>query len=391
VSTTTTVLAASDTFAGPLPGAGRPAFSYLLLGGLRGWADGNADHVVDADEALAFARGALQTLFKSDERLPSLRGPKVQLAANTREDRPDLAALVAGRCPRDTRWDGRGCRATPAVKCPPGTTWDGSACVGACPPGSAWDGADCVGGTVVCPPGATWTGTACAAGPRNSPGRRAGDTRRDAKTGLVWVWMPPGTFAYGCEPDDAFCDDDERPDRAEQVAGFWLMQTEVTDDAWRACEQAGGCKARRCTAGELGSGREPAVCVDHAQAGAFCAWVDGRLPTAVEWEYGAKSGQARIYPWGEGRPDATRANCRGCGDRFDRLAPVASFPQGATPWGLHDMAGNVWEATSSRVDPNRVEIRGGSWYRTPPSLRASERDRDDPRRSDDGLGFRCAQ
>jgi outer membrane protein OmpA-like peptidoglycan-associated protein len=169
-TTKTTVLAASDSFAGPIPGAGRPAFSYLLLGALRGWADDDGDKAVSVDEAFAFSRGAIQALFKGADRLPSMSGGGVVLARNAREERPDIAALIAGRCPTDSRWDGRACKAMPKVQCPAGTTWDGAACASDCPQGTRWEAGVCVAQAVRCPAASVWNGRECVGGaPPSSP------------------------------------------------------------------------------------------------------------------------------------------------------------------------------------------------------------------------------
>jgi formylglycine-generating enzyme required for sulfatase activity len=419
-TSSTTILAASDSFAGPIPGAGRPAFSYLLLGALRGWADDNGDRAIDVDEAYSFARGTIQALFKGADRLPSKSGPPVVLAKNAREEKPDLAALVSGRCSPNSRWDGRRCKELPKVKCPAGTSWNGSACASECPAGTRWDGDGCASWTIECPAGTSWNGSACVGGCPDGTrwngsacegervaslpvtagqGTRAGDQRREPKTGATWVWMPPGRFNYGCEPQDGACENNEKPGRTERVDGFWMMQTEVTDDAYRACERAGACSSRECFGVSLGSGREPAVCVDHGQAQRLCAWLGGRLPSAIEWEYAAKSGASRVYPWGDAAPNAARANCSGgttpqawnCGDPYESLAPVGSFPSGDSPWGLKDMAGNVYEWTSSNFRGDWIEIRGGGWFSNLPYLRAGYRQLKKPDYGSDHVGFRCVK
>ncbi|MCC7074428.1 MAG: caspase family protein [Deltaproteobacteria bacterium] len=107
-----TLLSASDSFAGPLPGTTRPAFSYTLLGALRGWGDGNGDGRVSVGEAFSFTRATLQAALKSDGRLPKQSGPaELVVATNAKERAPDVNALVLGRCPSGTSWDGRGCGA----------------------------------------------------------------------------------------------------------------------------------------------------------------------------------------------------------------------------------------------------------------------------------------
>ena len=94
----TTVLAASETFAGPLPGAARPAFSYALLGALRGWGDDNGDARITIDEAYRSARRTLQIAYKSDARLPKMSGDgSAVVATSVSESAPDLTAIAMGR------------------------------------------------------------------------------------------------------------------------------------------------------------------------------------------------------------------------------------------------------------------------------------------------------
>ncbi len=153
----TIVLASSESFAGPLPGEARPAFSYLLLGAARGWAsDDNNDGAVSIDEAYLFAKDTMTAALKQSARQPVRRGAAsgVVLATKASEAAPDVTALVMRRCPDGTRWGGRSCvlddRPPPVaatVACPPGTSWSGTACVVttvACPQGTRWDGARCV-------------------------------------------------------------------------------------------------------------------------------------------------------------------------------------------------------------------------------------------------------
>ena len=218
------------------------------------------------------------------------------------------------------------------------------------------------------------------------PGTVAGEQRDEPKTGATWVWMPAGTFHYGCEPQDTQCEADEQPGRAEQVDGFWMMQTEVTSGAYDLCNASDFCAN-----GEGVAFVYPVHSVDWHESKNFCAWVGGRLPTAVEWEYAAKSGRSRVYQWGDEAPNENLANCSGCGDPFEQTSSVGSFPAGDTPWGLKDMAGNVSEWTASSYDSSSKELRGGSWGRTPANLRASVRGGAEPARRFGDFGFRCAQ
>ena len=109
-----TILASSETFAGPLPGVDRPAFSYVLLGALRGWADNDGDAQVTVNEAITWTRNSLQAALKGTGRLPSLQegSSSTVLATNVSEKAPDVDAIVIGRCPDGMAWGGRECEAS---------------------------------------------------------------------------------------------------------------------------------------------------------------------------------------------------------------------------------------------------------------------------------------
>ncbi len=172
---TTTILSSSSSFAGPLPGEARPAFSYVLLGALRGWADADGDTNVSVDEALSYTQGALRATLKATDRLPTASGITrgVVLAHMAKEQGPDIDAIVLKRCPAGTRWHGRRCE---AVMCPAGTEFDGRSCVATsiavtCPAGTTWSGSACVAQGVSCPTGSSWDGKGCVAtsAPRVTP------------------------------------------------------------------------------------------------------------------------------------------------------------------------------------------------------------------------------
>ncbi len=238
-------------------------------------------------------------------------------------------------------------------------------------------------------------------------------TKHNSKSGLEFVYIPSGKFHFGCEPQDPQCDDDEKPGRDESVSGFWLGKTDVTVAAWQKCVAAGACEEiakddeqHRCN---YKNGRldHPMNCIDWKQAQAFCAWIDGRLPTEVEWEYAAKGGESRIYPWGDAPLDATRANvcdkqCRSgdastaswaateLDDGFAATSSVGSFPAGASRLGLLDMVGNVWQWTaSSAADASAKVQRGGAWAEKPSAARASSRYSNDPTTRHASIGLRC--
>jgi formylglycine-generating enzyme required for sulfatase activity len=132
----------------------------------------------------------------------------------------------------------------------------------------------------------------------------------------------------------------------------------------------------------------PVVHVSYHDAAAYCQWGGGRLPTEAEWEFAARGTARRIFPWGN-QWQADRALWHH--DASVRLLPVGSFPQSATPEGIQDMAGSVWEWTSSKMG-NQIVLKGGSWLENnPANLRASTSRYEDPDLSHDDDGFRCVR
>jgi toxoflavin biosynthesis protein ToxD len=140
--------------------------------------------------------------------------------------------------------------------------------------------------------------------------------------------------------------------------------------------------------------------VHHARA--YCAWLSRvtgrtvRLPTDAEWSLAAMGpGLQRVYPWGD-TWDVKRANIGGDADGFPEVAPVGSFPSGATPEGIQDMAGNIWEwtteigenAEAQRRDQLGGHLRGGPWCMNPETARSAFIAHEMPDRADDKFGLR---
>ena len=176
--------------------------------------------------------------------------------------------------------------------------------------------------------------------------------------------------------------------RVATAPAFRFGKTDVTVAAFAKCVVAGNCaRARRHGKCNYGTNRfdHPINCVDASQAAAFCNWIGGRLPTAVEWEYAAKSGESRIYPWGNEPPTARRAKF----ESHDGTVPAGSRPGGATALGLLDMAGNVWQWTATSDRRVFRELRGGGWADPAGDLRASHRNSFSATVRHTDIGFRC--
>lgn len=222
------------------------------------------------------------------------------------------------------------------------------------------------------------------------------------------VRIPAGVFNMGSNPGE----NNEKPVHRVSVGAFSIDVTEVTMGAYSACVNAGKCTTtdveanKYCNWGKSDRTNHPMNCVDWTQAAAYCTFADKRLPSEEEWEYAARGNDGRTYAWGNDAP-GDRACWNGDGNELGKLkrqntCSVGSHPSGASAFGVQDMAGNVWEWTSSKSCPYTVEsnscasaahiYRGGGWYNAGPLLlRVARRVGDMPAYRDTSLGFRCAQ
>ena len=235
----------------------------------------------------------------------------------------------------------------------------------------------------------------------------------DNKTMLL---VPAGEFFMGSVDNDPFADEDEWPQHAVYIDAFWVDKTEVTNSEFQYCVEAGKCDPHLHVGNTFAGADQPVVGVDWFQAATYCEWVGGRLPTEAEWEKAARGTDGRTYPWGN-KFDGSRlnycdANCiqdwrdNRFDDGYKYTSPVGSYPTGASPYGLLDMSGNVWEWTADWYDKDyyvtstyqnptgpssgqqRV-IRGGSWHYAGRNLRVVNRHKDSPAFRYDKIGFRC--
>ena len=209
------------------------------------------------------------------------------------------------------------------------------------------------------------------------------------QTGRVLV--PAGPFSRGSTRGA----DDERPVKVHTLPAFRIDRTEVTRAVYGRC-----VAARRCKALAVDLAAEPNLPVTNvnwSEARAFCAFAGGRLPTEDEWEKAARGGDGREFPWGQDL-DCARANWGNfenegpcAGKNPGRPVAVGSYPQGASPFGVLDMAGNVWEWVADKYDrdPSRRVVRGGSCCSYFVEPRAANRNAWDPNHRDGDLGFRC--
>jgi formylglycine-generating enzyme required for sulfatase activity len=223
---------------------------------------------------------------------------------------------------------------------------------------------------------------------------------------------PGGSEEEACR-DERF--DHESVSHPVYLSDYWIDRTEVTVARYRQCVAAG-----RCLEPPYASGAErfdrpdlPVVLVSWHDASAFCAFAGGRLPTEAEWERAAKGLKGRRYPWGQIYNPLLANHGRlswdplDAGDGFLELAPVGSFPDGRTPDGILDLAGNVDEwvldyyggqhPPVSAANPrgpdsgNERVVKGGSYAHARPWLRGASRSREPPGVRRPTRGFRCAR
>ncbi|GAB4111260.1 MAG: formylglycine-generating enzyme family protein [Roseiflexaceae bacterium] len=205
---------------------------------------------------------------------------------------------------------------------------------------------------------------------------------------------------------------EESPQHQLQLPAYAIAKTPVTNQQYAAFVAATGAPAPLAWRGPhppVGQADLPVVDVTWHQAQAFCAWASMlvqqpiRLPSEAEWEHAARGTDGRRFPWGE-EWEQTRAITRESGQA---AAPVvASFPQGASPYGVLDMAGGVWEWTATldrlypydphdgREDPHadgRRILRGGCYANPHGYARCACRFRLLPHVQNPFLGFRLAR
>ncbi len=256
---------------------------------------------------------------------------------------------------------------------------------------------------------------------------------------------PEVRFAGGATTigsEDPWTYDNERPVHAVELDAFWIdaapttnadWQAFMADDgydtaglwsevgwSWRQTEELehpafwrhadGGWERLRFGSWAPVEPTEPVVHICFHEAEAFARWAGKRLPTEHEWEHTATvgpGGAKRRFPWGDDDPTTEHANL---GQRHDGPAPVGALPMGASPAGVHQLIGDVWEWTSSDFLPwpgyrsfpypeysqvffggDYKVLRGGSWATDPVAIRGTFRNWDHPIRRQIFAGVRLAR
>jgi formylglycine-generating enzyme required for sulfatase activity len=257
--------------------------------------------------------------------------------------------------------------------------------------------------------------------------------------GVEMVLVPAGEFTMGGDANDALAECEkyetdcqlkaylkEGPSHQLYLDAFYIDKYEVTNSQYKACIYAGVCdlpidKSSSTRPNYYGNPQYhnyPFIGTDRSGAKIYCEWRGAQLPTEAQWEKAARGTDGRTYPWGDSF-DGNDANfCdKNCAldkaikefnDGYADTAPVGSYKAGVSPYGIYNMAGNVWEyvadwysETYYEISPYRNPLgptsgensiaRGGSWGQTPNLLRVSFRGSFPSNvYISQGVGIRCA-
>ena len=228
--------------------------------------------------------------------------------------------------------------------------------------------------------------------------------------GMTLLYVPAGEFTMGSETGK----DEEKPIHTIYLDGFWIDQTEVTNRQYALCVTAGQCISPNETDSSLRSiyyGNSefddyPVIYVNWNMAKTYCEWAGRRLPTEAEWEKAARGMDERTYPWGEDI-SCNEANYDPKDSCFGDTTIAGNFTSGESPYGVYDMAGNVWEwvsdwysetyyqdsPLSNPLGPDSGQyrvLRGGSFDSSTSGVRTTNRYRYEPTYTLLSIGFRCA-
>ena len=231
------------------------------------------------------------------------------------------------------------------------------------------------------------------------------------------VLVPAGEFIMGSNEGNV----DEKPAHQVYLDAYYIDKHEVTIGQYGEFLDVNSFDPPPLwtTMAQPSYENRPVVNVDWKDASNYCKWAGKRLPTEAEWEKAARGTDGRLYPWGNDPPSPARANFGKDRDKWNNheaLVPVGQMKEGKSPYGVYDLAGNVWEWVNDWYDPDYYAaspsrnpqgpisgkfkvIRGGSWDLAPERLRSAQRDLNVPTTTDYdspayrnfNSGFRCAK
>ena len=226
------------------------------------------------------------------------------------------------------------------------------------------------------------------------------------KDGAPMVLVPAGEFTMGSEQGD----DDEQPVHRVFLDSFYLDTFEVTNGRFAKFVAAIQSEPPWGFADQetpVVHAEQPVRWVNWLEATGYCLWAGKRLPTEAEWEKAARGPEGRLYPWGHDPPTPAHA-VFGLKEGAETVAPIGHRDKGMSPYGVHDLAGNLYEWVADWYDEavytptptinprgpaeGTVKVqRGGSYINGPYRLRSAFRTKGEPTEHDPHVGFRCAQ
>jgi sulfatase modifying factor 1 len=238
------------------------------------------------------------------------------------------------------------------------------------------------------------------------------------KDGAPMVLIPEGSFPMGVPHGDRDGGRDEYPRHDVFVNNFYIDKFELTNSRYLEFVKATNHRipqnpknaTRNLWEGDTiteSLADRPVINVDWADAQAYCQWAGKRLPTEAEWEKAAKGTADRRFPWGNVEPTNKHLNFNQQWIGEKTLMPVGSYELGKSPFGVYDMAGNVWEWVNDWYDAKYYEkspaknpmgpesgtkrvLRGSGWQNETPTVRIFTRVDSDPTIRNESTGFRCA-
>jgi len=205
------------------------------------------------------------------------------------------------------------------------------------------------------------------------------------KVDIEMVSIPSGNFTMGSDDSDPDARADEKPQHTVYLFGYSISKYEITQAQYKKFIDATGHVAPTGDWDSVSKANYPVTYVNWDDAKAFCEWTGGRLPTEAEWEKAARGTDGRKYPWGNDNPTCELLNFNNC---RGGTTSIGGYASNASPYGVMDMAGNVWEWCSDWYDEkyyssspssnpqgsangsNRI-IRGGSWHDADINVRCS--------------------
>ena len=232
------------------------------------------------------------------------------------------------------------------------------------------------------------------------------DSRVSDVDGMTQVFVPAGEFLMGTDDKEA---QKNRPRHAVTLSGFWIDQTEVTNEMYAQCVAEKQCPPPFSEEfnpfyGKSKYANYPVVYIPWDSADKYCRWAGRRLPTEAEWEKAARGTDGRFYPWGNEPPNISLANYD---NAIGEPLPVDRYPLGASPYGALNMVGNVREWVADWFheffylaglnenpigppDGNVKSLRGGSYLDDENEIRVFNRFFHPPGSPGINRGFRCA-